>query len=179
LISLLSPDSRSLQKPLLLETVSPLSGVDMTGWLEWFTVALLSMSPISELRGAIPAGIAMGLDPAAVFAVAVIFNTLVFLPVYYGLEYTYDFFSRRWGWVRRLVEGIRDRRKGILEKYGLLGIVLFVAVPLPVTGAWTGTLLAWLFIKDVRRAWPAVFAGVLISGTVVITVTLLGVKIFA
>jgi len=149
----------------------------MSELLLWLTVAVLSASPFSELRGGIPTGIALGLDPVMVFVVALIFNALVFLPVYYGLEYTYGYFSTRWDWVRRLVEGIRDRRKDVIERYGLLGIVLFVAIPLPITGAWTGTLLAWLFIRDVRRAWPAVAVGVLIAGIIVMAITLLGANV--
>jgi uncharacterized membrane protein len=164
-------------KALLSFRISSSRGSDMSEWLLWLTVALLSLSPFSELRGGIPTGVALGLDPVLVFAVAVFFNAFVFLPVYYGLEFTYGFFSTRWDWVRRLVEGIRNRRQKIIERYGLMGIVLFVAIPLPITGAWTGTLLAWLFIRDIKRSWPAVVLGVLISGVIVMTLTMLGLEI--
>lgn len=147
-------------------------------WPEWLTVVILSMSPISELRGAIPVGVAMGLDPLTVFIVAIIFNAFVYLPVTLGLKYTYSFFSVRWDWLRNFVEGIRERRRGVIEKYGLLGVVIFVAIPLPVTGAWTGTLLVWLFDIDFKKGWMAVLIGVIISGTIVMGLTLAGVEIF-
>lgn len=149
-----------------------------TNWPEWLTVVILSMSPISELRGAIPVGVALGLDPLAVFMVAVIFNTLAYLPVYLGLKYAYGFFSSRWEWLANFVEGIREKRREVVEKYGLLGVMIFVAIPLPVTGAWTGTLLVWLFDIDFKRGWLAVLAGVIISGTIVMSLTLAGVQIF-
>lgn len=144
--------------------------------LAWITVIILSMSPISELRGAIPSGVALGLDPFAVFVVAVFFNSLVFLPIYFGLEWTYSYFSR-FGPVRKLVEGVRKRERGVIEKYGPIGLIVFVAIPLPVTGAWTGTLLAWLFHINPRIAWLMVIIGVCISGTIVLTLTLMGVEI--
>lgn len=147
-------------------------------WPEWLTVIILSMSPISELRGAIPVGVAMGLDPLTVFIVAIIFNAFVYLPVTLGLKYTYSFFSVRWDWLRNFIEGIRERRRGVIEKYGLLGVVIFVAIPLPVTGAWTGTLLVWLFDIDFKKGWMAVLIGVIISGTIVMGLTLAGVEIF-
>jgi uncharacterized membrane protein len=147
-------------------------------WPEWLTVVILSMSPISELRGAIPVGVAMGLDPLAVFIVAIIFNAFVYLPVTLGLKYTYSFFSARWDWLRNFIEGIRERRRGVIEKYGLLGVIIFVAIPLPVTGAWTGTLLVWLFDIDFKKGWIAVLIGVIISGTIVMGLTLAGVEIF-
>lgn len=150
----------------------------LTNWPEWLTVIILSMSPISELRGAIPVGVAMGLDPLAVFIVAIILNAFVYLPVTLGLKYTYSFFSVRWDWLRNFIEGIREKRRGVIEKYGLLGVVIFVAIPLPVTGAWTGTLLVWLFDIDFKKGWIAVLIGVIISGAIVMSLTLAGVEIF-
>lgn len=146
--------------------------------LAWITVIILSMSPISELRGAIPSGVALGLDPYAVFLIAVIFNSLVFLPIYYGLEWTYPYFSR-FRLVRWVVEGVRNRESGILQRYGPIGLIVFVAVPLPITGAWTGTLLAWLFRIDPRVAWLMVIIGVCISGTIVLLLTLMGVELLS
>lgn len=147
-------------------------------WVEWLTVVILSMSPISELRGAIPVGVAIGLDPLLVFVVAVLFNALIYLPITIGLRYTYAFFAARWDRFRRFIEGIRDKRRAVIEKYGMLGIMIFVAIPLPITGAWTGTLLVWLFDLDFKRGWIAILAGVLISGTIMMGLTLAGIQIF-
>jgi uncharacterized membrane protein len=146
--------------------------------LEWLGIVILSVAPVSELRGAIPAGIALGMDPALLFAVAVTFNALAFVPVFYGLEFFYGYFSK-YEWVRKLVEKAGGRERGIIQKYGTIGLIAFVAVPLPVTGAWTGTLIAWLFHLDFKKAWVTVAAGVLISGTIVMALTLLGVEMIS
>ena len=145
---------------------------------EWFSVIFLSVLPVSELRGAIPVGVAMGLDPLIVFVVAVTFNALAFVPVYYGLELFYGYFSR-YDWFRERIERIGSKRGGVIERYGVIGHIVFVAVPLPVTGAWTGTLLAWLFKLDFKRAWATVALGVLISGTIVISLTMLGIEMIS
>jgi uncharacterized membrane protein len=59
-----------------------------------------------------------------------------------------------------------------VDRYGFLGLALFVAIPLPLTGAYTGTILAWLLGTDWRKAFPAVALGVLVAGIVVLLVTL-------
>lgn len=65
------------------------------------------------------------------------------------------------------------RRKGIVEKYGPLGLVLFVAIPLPVTGAWTGSLIAFILGIKFKYAFPAIALGVLIAGVIVTTLCVL------
>jgi uncharacterized membrane protein len=60
----------------------------------------------------------------------------------------------------------------VVEKYGFLGLTLFVAVPLPITGAYTGTILAWLVGMDWRKAFPSVALGVMIAGGIVLLITL-------
>ena len=71
---------------------------------------------------------------------------------------------------------IRIRRKlhKKVEKYGYFGLTLFVAVPLPITGAWTGTLGAWFFGMDKLKSTLAILLGVLIAGIIVTIVTLVG-----
>ena len=64
-----------------------------------------------------------------------------------------------------------------IKKYGYPGLVLVVAIPLPVTGAWTGTLLAFLFGIKLKRAFPAIALGVLIAGAVVTTLTKAGIAV--
>lgn len=120
----------------------------------------------------------MGLSPLSVFVVAVFFNALAFVPVYYGLEYFYGWFSR-YEWARNLVERAGAKENGKIAKYGILGLLFFVAIPLPVTGAWTGTLIAWLFKLDFKRAWATVALGVLISGCIVLALTYLGIEMIS
>jgi uncharacterized membrane protein len=69
------------------------------------------------------------------------------------------------------------KRSGALEKYGAIGLVLFVAIPLPVTGAWTGSAAAFLFGIPFRKAFPIILLGVMIAGGLVTAAVLGGVSL--
>ena len=89
-------------------------------------------------------------------------------------------FLRRIGFMDRFFDWIFARtrkRSGALEKYGALGLVLFVAIPLPVTGAWTGSAAAFLFGIPFRKAFPLIVAGVAIAGAIVTVAVLAGVSL--
>ena len=113
----------------------------MTREIAW--VLLVSVSPISELRGGIPLGILeYKLDPLFVFCIAVIANALIFFPVFFALRFLYDKFLFRVPLFDKYLDSLRKRGKPKVDKYGFWGLALFVAVPLPLTGAYTGTILA-------------------------------------
>jgi uncharacterized membrane protein len=134
---------------------------------------LATVSPISELRGGIPLGInLLGLTPWFVFPVAVVANALIFFPVFFALRLFYDKFLFRIPLFGRYLHSLRRRGKPIVDKYGFWGLALFVAVPLPFTGAYTGTILAWLLDVDWRRAFPPVGLGVIVAGVIVLLITL-------
>jgi len=132
------------------------------------TVALMAMLPISELRGSIPAGVLMfGLPLWQVFLISVIFNALAFFPIFFGLEFFYDKVFKRWNLPVRLLNRSRNRAKPYIRRYGIVGLALFVAVPLPLTGAWTGTEAAWVLGLGWKKSFLAVTMGVLLSGTII------------
>jgi uncharacterized membrane protein len=133
---------------------------------------LVTVSPISELRGGIPLGISFGLPPWFVFLIAVVANALIFFPVFFALRFFYDKFLFRIPLFDKYLGNLRKRGGPIVDKYGFWGLALFVAVPLPLTGAYTGTILAWLLGMNWRRAFPAVSLGVLVAGIVVLLITL-------
>lgn len=134
---------------------------------------LATISPISELRGGIPLGILeFGLDPLFTFFIVVIANALIFFPIFFALRLFYDKVLRRIPLFDRYLDNLRRRGKPKIEKYGFWGLTLFVAIPLPVTGAYTGTILAWLVGMDWRKAFPAVGLGVIIAGVIVLLITL-------
>lgn len=135
-------------------------------------VILATVTPVSELRGAIPLGIGLGLDPVLTFAVAVVTNAVLFLPTRFVLEFFYSSVLRRIPRFDRYLLGVRKRGQPVVEKYGLLGLALFVAVPLPLTGAYTGTILSWLLAMEWKRSFIAVVLGVLVAGIVVMLATL-------
>lgn len=135
-------------------------------------VILATVTPVSELRGAIPLGIGLGLDPVLTFVVAVITNIVVFLPTRFVLEFFYDAALRRIPWFERYLVRLRRRGQPVVEKYGLLGLAVFVAVPLPLTGAYTGTILSWLLAMEWKRSFLAVALGVIGAGLIVMAATM-------
>ncbi len=135
---------------------------------------LATLSPISELRGGIPLGILKyELDPLLVFFIAVIANALIFFPVFFALRLFYDRLLYRIPLFDKYLDSLRKRGGPKVEKYGFWGLLLFVAVPLPLTGAYTGTILAWLLGMDWRKALLPVAVGVLMAGVIVLLITLL------
>lgn len=148
----------------------------MTDYLS-IKILLLAMLPVAELRAAIPIGIHSGAAPVTAYVLAIIGNLIPVLPILLLLEKGTDIASR-FGPTGRFVDWIfkRTRRKGkLVEKYELLGLMLFVAVPLPGTGAWTGCLASHLFGLDKKKSFIVITAGVLLAG---LLVTLLSVGFF-
>ena len=141
--------------------------------IEWVYIIILSLTPISELRGAIPTGIAMGLNPIHVFMLSVIFNALAFFPIYFGLEFFYEHLSKI-KFIHNKIENIRKKGHKPMERWGVWGLIPFVAIPLPLTGAWTGTIISWLFDVEWWKAFLIIATGVLIAG-IIITLTTLGI----
>jgi uncharacterized membrane protein len=132
-------------------------------------VFLLSALPIAELRGGIPLAIGSGMPWQQAFAIAVVGNLAPVIPLLFALGPLTRFFER-WAPARRAIEALfarTRRRSGLVEKYEAVGLMLFVAVPLPMTGAWTGILAAHIFGIRPRYAIPAISLGVVIAGVVV------------
>ncbi len=146
------------------------------------TTVFLAFLPISELRGAIPYAVARGMPIVEAALLAAACNMLVgpvafiFLETFHKLFYRWGFYARVFD---RFVERSRAKVHAQVERYGYIGIMLFVAVPLPITGAWTGTLGAWILGLSKRKTMIAVAAGVAIAGLIVSLVVGLGVEAFS
>ncbi|UCH84347.1 MAG: small multi-drug export protein [Candidatus Latescibacterota bacterium] len=141
---------------------------------------VLAAAPVSELRGAIPYAITVGnMTWQEAYIIAVVGNFLPVLPLIYGLGPVSDFL-RRWRMFDRFFDWLfaRTRRRGrLIEKFEIIGLLLFVAIPLPVTGAWTGCAAAFVFGVKKTVAIPTIFAGICIAG-VIVTLASLGVISF-
>jgi uncharacterized membrane protein len=133
-------------------------------------VFLLSALPIAELRGGIPLAInGFGMPWQQAFVIAVVGNLTPVIPILFALGPVTRYLER-WAPARRMIEALfarTRRRSGLIEKYEAVGLMLFVAVPLPMTGAWTGVLAAHIFGIRPLYAIPAVALGVAIAGVVV------------
>lgn len=145
-------------------------------------VMALAAAPVSELRGAIPLAI-LGFHFQWYYAlpIAVIGNLL---PVPFILLFL-NAVSRLIGRipaVKKALEWLFERAKHrgeAIQKYGALGLVLFVAVPLPMTGAWTASLIAVLLGLRFKYAFLSILAGIIIAGFIVTGATMLGWAIFS
>lgn len=125
-------------------------------------VGLLTLIPWVELRGSIPYGIASGINPLLVLIIAIIINTILFFPMYIGLSMFYKYIAH-WGIAKKVIEKAKEKSRKY-EKYETLGVMLFVAIPLPGSGVYMGTLISWLLGLRWEKALLSIFLGVIISG---------------
>lgn len=141
---------------------------------------LLGLLPISELRGAIPFAYFNGVPLWLSAVIGILSNALVPFIGFTFLGSLHKLLDK-WPFYHRLFEKTVARARGKVgekvHKYGLLGLLLFVAIPLPITGAWTGTLGAWVMGLNPKKCMPFILLGVLISGIIVTTVLFTGSEI--
>ncbi len=135
-------------------------------------VMLTSAAPISELRGGIPLGVALGLEPALVFVLAVIANMAVFWPGRLALVFCARKVFCRIPYFDVYLERVQRRGRPKVQKYGFLGLVFIVALPLPITGAYTGTVLSWLLGLNWMRSFLSISVGIIVAGIIVMLATM-------
>ena len=132
----------------------------------YLSVFLVSILPVVELRGAVPFGIGMGLDWRIVYLVSVIGNVLPAPFIILFLRKILDFLKRT-KYFSGFATWIHERSMQKAEdvtKYKMLGLFLFVAIPLPGTGAWTGSAIAALLNMRLKDALPSIVLGVVCAG---------------
>jgi len=131
-------------------------------------IMLLSMIPVTELRAAIPIFIANGMHPVLAFVMAVIGNML---PVPFILLLSRPIFKwmKKRRWLAKIVNALDrkiEKNKNKVLKYEFFGLMLFVAIPLPGTGAWTGAFIAAILDLRFKNALPSIGLGVLLAGII-------------
>lgn len=160
----------------------------LISWIpDWAATIIIAMMPIAELRGAIPLALApvgiggFGMSAPEAYILAVVGNMIPVIPLLLFLEPVSNFL-RRWKvgdmfftWLFARTHRNHTER---FEKYGTLALTIFVAIPLPVTGAWTGCAAAFVLGIKFKHALFAIFLGVLIAGVIVTTLSLTGIGIF-
>ncbi len=133
-------------------------------------VFIISLMPILELRGGLIAASLLGLDPVRSYIIAIVGNVIpvpfILLFINAILDWMRNskvkFFNSVVAWLDKKV----DKHKGQIEKYGLLGLVLFVGIPLPGTGAWTGCLIASVLHMDRKKCFIAAMIGVFLASII-------------
>lgn len=141
----------------------------------WSTL-LIAMIPVVELRGALPLAITFyRLSPWLAYILSVIGNILPVLLILLYIGPVSDWLIKHSRLMEKFFTWLFKRTRHKIaknyEQYGLLALAIFVAIPLPMTGAWTGALAAWLFGVDSRQAFLAIFGGVLAAGIIVLLAT--------
>jgi uncharacterized membrane protein len=134
----------------------------------------VSMLPVIELRGAIPLGVSMGLDPITCLIVSLVGNLLPVPFIIVFIRRILDWMKTKSSRLVRFAERLEKKaysKRDIIYKGEIIGLILFVAVPLPGTGAWTGSLIAALLNIRLKAAIPAITIGVVIAGILVVGLT--------
>ena len=140
--------------------------------IKYIWIFLISMVPVVELRGAIPVGVGMGLDLVPVYIVSIIGNMLpvpfIYLFARRALNWGKDkkYIGKWFTWMLRKGEKAGQKIQGKSSVGVFLGLMLFVGIPLPGTGAWTGTLAASILDLDFKKSTIATMGGVLLAGVI-------------
>lgn len=130
--------------------------------------------PVIELRGSVPWGVAQDLPLLPVLCVSIIGNMLPVPFIILFVRKLLAWMKKKSAWLANIAEKIesRGRMKGdMLVKYETLGLFVLVAIPLPGTGAWTGSLVAAMFDLRMKNALPAIFLGVVAAGMIMTLVS--------
>ena len=142
-----------------LEFLSLEMAVFFTAWL-----------PVAELRAAIPLGIFMGVPPLQAFLLGVIGNMMPVVPLILFLNPVRNFLKRKSKLMARFFDYLDLRtinKSDHVQRYGALGLILFTAIPLPTTGAWTASLAAVLFKIKFSYAVLSITVGVILAGILI------------
>lgn len=151
--------------------------------VKYLITFFLGMCPIIEIRGAIPVGVGLGLSYFEAFVVGFLGNII---PIYFIVKYIgpiFDFFGR-FKIFKKIIDWASDRATKKIEEseklqnFTALGLFLFVAIPVPGTGAWVGSLIANFLHVPLKKSWLPLAGGVLAAGIIVLAATGSVVAIF-
>lgn len=135
---------------------------------------ILSMVPITELRGAIPIGIALDLHPVGVYIASVLGSTIVSIPLILTFRHILYFFKSKQlfsGLVKKIDNKINSGMKKI-KNVSVIGIILFVGIPLPTTGTWTAAAIASILKIRIKNALFGILIGNMMAGIIVSAISL-------
>ncbi|MDY3304259.1 MAG: small multi-drug export protein [Clostridia bacterium] len=141
-----------------------------SGINKYLAVLIVSMLPVVELRGAIPFGISLGMDWKTVYFISVIGNIvpIPFIILFFRPIIEYFEKTKLFGKLAAKLKNRTAKKIKNANKFKMLSLFLFVAVPLPGTGAWTGAAIAALMKLRIKDSVPAILAGVIVAGVLMI-----------
>ncbi len=153
----------------IVKTILGIAG-GITGSMmgKYILIFVISLMPILELRGGLIAASLLDMPPWQSFIVCLVANILIKTIVMFFIVKIFDFLSKI-NFFKKIINWWKNKalsKKEGIEKYGYLGVTMFVGVPLPGTGAWTGCLLAVLLGLDKKKSFISALLGVLIAGVI-------------
>ena len=140
---------------------------------KYLIIFLISILQILELSGGLIAAALLGVPPLAAYIICMIGNLIPIPLILWFLDYVFDFMKKH-NILKKFVlfcERKGNEKKDSIEKYGFWGLVLFVGVPLPGTGAWTGCLIATMLRMDKKKAFLATLLGVVMASIIMMLVS--------
>ncbi len=150
-----------------------LFGVGSSLGIKYLIIFLISLMPILELRGGLLAASILGLEPIPAYIICIIGNLIPIPLILWFLDSVFGFMKKHHILTKFVdfCERKGNEKKGEVEKYGFWGLVLFVGIPLPGTGAWTGCLIATLLRMDKKKAFLAAILGVLMASIIMMIIS--------
>ena len=143
-------------------------------------VFIISLMPILELRGGLLAASLLNLNPIKSYIIEIIGNIIPIPFILWFITSILEWMKKR----KKLYKIVKwldkkiDKHKEQIEKYGFLGLILFVGIPLPGTGAWTGCLIAAVLEMDRKKSFLAALLGVFIASIIMMLISFGFLKIF-
>lgn len=138
-------------------------------------VFIISILPILELRGGLLAAALLGINPVTAYIISIIGNVLPVPFILLFINKILEWMSNsKIKWMNKFAKWLAkkaDKNKKQIEKYGYLGLVLFVGIPLPGTGAWTGCLVASILNLDRKKAFYATLCGIILASIIMMIVS--------
>ncbi len=133
----------------------------------WIYLIFITFLPGIELRGSIPIAILYYKENILLSFVIITLVNILLIPIVFLLWHYILILAEKIPFIKRYLDNIQGRASRFIDKYGFLGLMLFVAIPLPGTGAYTGAFAAEIFKMNKKKAFIAVAMGVIIAGVIV------------
>lgn len=157
-----------MSEKLVNAIIGAFGGLTTLAFGKQLLVFIISLLPILELRGGLLAAALLGLNPIESYIICIIGNLLPIPFILLLINKILDWMrnSKHFKGVANWLDIKVEKHKGQIEKYGYLGVVLFVGIPLPGTGAWTGSLIASVLEMDKKKTFLAVLVGVFMASII-------------
>lgn len=142
--------------------------------MKYLTVFGMAILPVLELRAAVPYGIALDLNPFLVYLLSVVGNMLPAPLIILFARRLFAWMKRKSEFLHKIAQRLENKaasKIGRVQKYEMFGLLIFVAIPAPGTGAWTGALIAAMLEMRLKQAIPSILAGVMLAGIIMLIIS--------